>query len=481
MRVVRAYVINLRKRPDRLRRFFERLDACQWPFPRPEVFEAIEGDTVGTPSEFKEGGGAFGCRSSHVTILQRCLMDGASNVLILEDDADIPVDFGDRWARFSEAVPDDWEGLWIGGQHIQPPAAVSAGVVRCTDAERTHAYIARSRFMRALHERWAGSDVHIDWRMRNWQHQFRVYAPASDWAPSWLVGQDGDRSDIRGQVKPREWWDGSGATGGEQPVVLVRAPLAVAEQLRGLGFHGGYNRANGIDVGLIELFSTAVKPDDRPGKLAGWISMIQGECVATGALCMIYHPGVKIEMVKAAWKGPSVEISANSAPEAIAALPADWRENLARAQESLERKRYCVLLRGPRACAEMLNGRGFHLGRSRDYATGQDGGLNAIFDKPRESRGNDLRRWMLDVGREADDAGAVLTVWHPAATADELRAVTHRQVLVIDGETADEARSKFIYRGESREESAADEQSTNDRNSSGYVAPSSTSVEWLST
>ena len=75
IQIDRCYLINLKRRPDRLDACLARIAAVEWPFPQPQVFEAIDGDRVGVPPEFTKGGGAYGCRCSHVAILQRCLMD----------------------------------------------------------------------------------------------------------------------------------------------------------------------------------------------------------------------------------------------------------------------------------------------------------------------------------------------------------------------------------------------------------------------
>ena len=106
--IERVYVINLKRRPDRLRTFFQRLEQYGWPFKEPIVYPAIEGDKVGVPPEFTQGGGAYGCRMSHLRILQDCLMDDVQSVMILEDDADLCEGFPEKVAEFLEKVPTDW-------------------------------------------------------------------------------------------------------------------------------------------------------------------------------------------------------------------------------------------------------------------------------------------------------------------------------------------------------------------------------------
>jgi GR25 family glycosyltransferase involved in LPS biosynthesis len=102
---------NLKRRPDRLKAFFDQLEEVGWPFPWPEVWDAVDGGSgkVPCPAEFTQGGGAWGCRQSHVAILEHCLMNDIGSVLVLEDDAFLRDNFLDDLKAFMAKVPDDWE------------------------------------------------------------------------------------------------------------------------------------------------------------------------------------------------------------------------------------------------------------------------------------------------------------------------------------------------------------------------------------
>src|SRR5438045_7090 len=110
-----VYVINLKARPDRLFAFQSNLGKHGWPFKWPEVWEAVPGGdgTVPCPPSFREGGGAFGCRQSHVGILQHCMMQVISSVLILEDDAYTREGFSEHVEAFLHLVPSDWQGIML--------------------------------------------------------------------------------------------------------------------------------------------------------------------------------------------------------------------------------------------------------------------------------------------------------------------------------------------------------------------------------
>lgn len=296
--VDRVYIINLARRPDRLADLLRKIEATDWPFPPPIRFEAIDGDAVGVPASFSEGGGAFGCRQSHVFALSSSILAGDETTLILEDDADIRPDFGERWRRFAPLVPDDWEGIMIGGQHHADPIPTDVpGVIRVRYAQRTHAYIARGRYRRELNRRWASASVHIDWLMESWQHQFPVYAPTS-----WLIGQAAGLSDINGRMHGPQWWTADVAAGSRRglTVAVVTCPRVVFDQLRPHGFHGGYwtDDESGVDMGLLAMFGRS--PSPRPEAMRAWLEVIAAEAAPFGGTPAVWHPAATAELIRAA-------------------------------------------------------------------------------------------------------------------------------------------------------------------------------------
>ena len=78
-----VWVINLKRRPERLQRFWSEMKKAKWPFRCARVFEAIDGDKVGVPKFWQTGGGSYGCLRSHLSILERAIMDDVESILIL--------------------------------------------------------------------------------------------------------------------------------------------------------------------------------------------------------------------------------------------------------------------------------------------------------------------------------------------------------------------------------------------------------------
>jgi len=441
----RAFVINLRRRPDRKKAFFDRLAKADWPaeWPEVEVYDAIDGDQVGTPPEFQHGGGAYGCRMSHLRLLQDCLMQGVESVLVFEDDAELTPGVGPRIAEFCAAAPEDWEGLMPGGQHHQTPQPVPdhPDVVRVMNAQRTHCYIARGKYMKGLQERWGNSHQHIDWRMKDFHHRFRVYAPVGpDGKPQWLVGQCGGRSDVYKGPKPPEWWN---EAKGPEPLIVLNAPRQVMQDLRRHGFHSGMRRnGEGLDVGLVEAYA-AKTPDQRRQKLAAWVRCLNTECLG-GWITTVWHPRARLEDFRGLVTGKLLEITADSVEEALEQLPADLRGRLERSLS--ERVSPVVLLDSPREVLESLRQSGFHSGHWR-HESGIDNGLRKIYsgDEDPAVRAEALKKWCKVLLYEADRDGQILTVWHPGAvpmgalTAEKLAQACGRRVIEIHARSVEEA------------------------------------------
>lgn len=436
--VQRVYIINLRRRVDRLHALMKRLEACRWPFAEPIIYPAIDGDKVGVPPEFTQGGGAYGCRMSHLRILQDCLMEDVESVMILEDDADFCEGFPEKVAEFLEKVPKDWEGIMLGGQHHAPPIDIGIpGVVRVRYAQRTHCYIARREYMKALQRRWGNATVHIDWLMRDWQHRHIVYAP-----DPWLVGQVGGRSDVAGREKPAEWWIANDVLP-PGPVAVIKADRAVVDELVHYGIHVGLKRtAEGYDEGLVYVFATRDRAE-RIQRLREWLSTIQTECVG-GLIPGVWHPEATTALVREAWQGPVFELTGQTAEEAYLCLPEDVRRRAT--QRLSQRIAPIILLRCPKDVIDQLHSYGFHPGYWRDQKTGLDVGLSRIMEEavdPTE-RVNRLRDWCHYLLREAERDGLIVTAVHPALTRDVLERASPRPVVEIEATSIEQLRSKLL-------------------------------------
>lgn len=187
----RVVVINLARRPERWAEFTRRLEG-RWPFKTPQRFEAIDGFQTAVPAEWDKGPGAWGCMLSHRAVLASAIADRVTSLLVLEDDAYPVDDFAARAADFLARVPENWDCIMFGGEHLRRPAAVAPGIVRCMAANRTHAFAIRGRMMPALLRCWHHYKTdHCDIILASLMRHFIVYAP-----DPFLIGQGPGYSDI---------------------------------------------------------------------------------------------------------------------------------------------------------------------------------------------------------------------------------------------------------------------------------------------
>lgn len=237
----RVVVIGLRRRPERLRRFWRELPE-PWPFRQPLHIAAIDGTLSRPPDWYRptakadhgrlhrpqmrnapDLSGAWGCLRSHHRVWEDALNDGLGSVLVFEDDAIFDRQFNVRLLDFLNSVPDDWDQLYLGGQHLGVdglwPEQVSEQVIRGRYVNRTHAYAIRREMMQAAYSRfltrWDSQDprmFHLDHQLcqmhRAWDrelacHIWNIYCPRK-----WLVGQASEVSDVKqGRPQMEHWWN----------------------------------------------------------------------------------------------------------------------------------------------------------------------------------------------------------------------------------------------------------------------------------
>ena len=440
-----TWIINLKRRPDRLAQFWKEVEKTQWPFQRPQVFSAIEGNKVGVPKFWQTGGGSYGCMRSHLSLLERAIQDDVDSILVLEDDAIFMPDFAERVTTFLKNVPEDWQCLMLGGQHVNSTAfPVAPGVVRAGAGggiQRTHCYALRGgEIMKALYRVWANAAVHCDWVMGPCTAKFNTYAPEP-----FLVGQSEGSSDISGGSNPPKFWR---SPTGLEPVIVLRAPRAVMDTLRGHGWHAGFNRdaSTGVDNGLRDIFKDAeLDAAQRVNRLKKWIEMIQWEVLSMTepAICTLWHPDITAEMVRPLVKGVVLEVVAETVEEALKQLPADI--HLSKPQPASGEKVQAVLLRSSRAVMEVLRDEGWHTGYWRDDVTGVDNGLRKLFSSTTDRRKLAEGVWEIVQtlhGEARQIPKGIVTLWHEGITPDLLQGGGF-QVLEITATNANEAKLKL--------------------------------------
>lgn len=204
----RVVVISLRRRPERLAAFLGDLRGIEggWPFALAQVFDAYDGDRVPATGGQQEGPYVAACLESHLAVLRRAISDGIGSVLVLEDDANFRPTFRTDVERFMAAVPDDWDGLWLGNENLQGfDVIVPDLVIRPHQPHRMHAYALRGRGLVDGYRRLASAVTgHADHVLGTFlgRGDYRVYAPF----PPALVGQRAGFSDLMRASHPDRFW-----------------------------------------------------------------------------------------------------------------------------------------------------------------------------------------------------------------------------------------------------------------------------------
>ncbi len=165
-----TFVINLDYRFDRLLIVNKHLKNLGITFER---FPAIRPKFYDIPTNYRENIyhssgkpsqnyiiGTYGCAMSHIGIIKLAKARNYKYVLILEDDATFIDDFNPELLE----LPDNWDMLYLGGNHHIEPASSqpNVGIRRIKKTTRTHSYIVRNNLYQKIIDEVVGYPYPID-------------------------------------------------------------------------------------------------------------------------------------------------------------------------------------------------------------------------------------------------------------------------------------------------------------------------------
>ncbi len=139
----KVYCINLDSREDRW-------NQAQEEFKRNNIVaervSAVEGAKLNLdfPPEIKEG--AVGCSLSHLFIMKMAKQLNLESYLVLEDDVKFIDNFTEIFPQIMSQVPDDWDMLYLGGQHIHGRniQEITPNIYKCEYTLTTHSFAVRN-------------------------------------------------------------------------------------------------------------------------------------------------------------------------------------------------------------------------------------------------------------------------------------------------------------------------------------------------
>jgi len=305
MFVERAFVINLPFCEERIQAFTKTVSALTT-LPSIETWPAIHGDTCLPPSSWLAGAGAWGCYRSHLGILEYCLNNRVGSYIVFEDDAQFRPNFDSNFEQFVEAIPDDWEQAYLGGQllhtNTHPTIKINQEVYRPYNINRTHAFMVSRTGMLSIYQHLCDLPFHprehIDHHLGRWHEDQRnkVYVPKH-----WLVGQNGFASNVSGRTEEIKFYEDPYTTCQEHrlyddPICIVfRGSRDLLLQSRKLLHAGNQIDKHGIDVTL----TLAAKLLDPIPEIDKWYGWIRSEIIynKSNALPCLYQPRITNEML----------------------------------------------------------------------------------------------------------------------------------------------------------------------------------------
>lgn len=187
LKTIDIVVISLATRQDRRARISEALERENLKF---KFFDAVPAPKE-KPKGWPKSSALYGCRESHISVLE----NAKGPTLVFEDDADIPIGFAQKLAKLLDELPESWQVLRLGGDHIRPPQKISDNLVRSRGALYPHAYLVRypEKLVNG-----ARNNNKLDWGSYFAMQDTRkgdTFAPVP-----WLVNTTGSKSDIPDSV-----------------------------------------------------------------------------------------------------------------------------------------------------------------------------------------------------------------------------------------------------------------------------------------
>jgi hypothetical protein len=108
-----------------------------------ERFPAVDGGNGGMPASWPFSSGAYGCLQSHLAVVREARAQGRESILIMEDDVVFADGFHEKFRERVRSLPADWDMLFFGCLHYEPPEPAAPGFGRLRISFSTFMYAIR--------------------------------------------------------------------------------------------------------------------------------------------------------------------------------------------------------------------------------------------------------------------------------------------------------------------------------------------------
>lgn len=142
----RIFVINLKRRPDRLEKFFKGIAPYVTTSWHIEVVEAVDGHKE--RPDLQSDAGKWGCAMSHKRVHELIMANDHKKVLILEDDCEFFDGFEEKFTSALEDLPSNWDMFYLGGNLWVPPVRLKNDIHKIVKCYATHAYAVTQDFVK---------------------------------------------------------------------------------------------------------------------------------------------------------------------------------------------------------------------------------------------------------------------------------------------------------------------------------------------
>jgi glycosyl transferase family 25 len=142
----KIYCINLERRQDRFRRakeIFEKLGITV------KFFKAMDGKQMFSEIRYPFAA-EIATALSHIAVWKTAQKLNLKNVLIFEDDVVFDENINEVLPRYMEALPENWDMLYFGANHIQMPVFFNNRWLRIVKSYATHCYALNQKAFQPL-------------------------------------------------------------------------------------------------------------------------------------------------------------------------------------------------------------------------------------------------------------------------------------------------------------------------------------------
>ena len=166
-----VYLINLKRRPDKLKLCQELLAKLNIQFRVFEALDFIDGIPEDYPVKPIDGSflgnyapGAFGCYVSHLEVIKDAKKNNYDKILIFEDDVDADDNFVSLFSQKVKDLPQDWKLFYLGasGHTGVPKKRVTDNISQTFESFTTGSYAVHSSIYDTILESEKVADKTID-------------------------------------------------------------------------------------------------------------------------------------------------------------------------------------------------------------------------------------------------------------------------------------------------------------------------------